>query len=53
MIDNQIMTRPKCGTEGCNGIAIGMFNDKFRCSECFIRVVKKVKEANEKLFIKS
>jgi len=47
-----IEKRPKCQTENCNNIAIGVLGGKFRCGECIIRYEKKLKEEKEKMFIR-
>jgi len=46
------LNKLKCETEGCKNKAMGIVGGKWRCGECIARYAKKLKEQNEKLFLK-
>lgn len=51
MIDQQITNRPRCQTEGCDKLALGHLNGKWRCGDCIIRFSKKMEGLKEQYFI--
>ena len=49
-MDNNIRNSLKCQMTNCDNVALGVFNSKWVCGECLIKIENKIREQQRKMF---
>ena len=49
-MDNNIRNSLKCQVANCGNVALGVFNSKWVCGECLIKIENKIREQQRKMF---
>jgi len=49
-MDNQFRNNLRCQIEGCNNVALGIFNNKWTCGLCIVRAEQKMKQFRQKFY---
>lgn len=49
MADSQIRNSIRCQIPNCNNVALGVFNGKWICGLCLLKIERKIKEQNKKM----